>query len=381
MSEQKNKSQGQQVLEAIEQWIGSWIVFPDIMRGQGLVAALWALHTWYAANWPATAYMHITSDGPGCGKTTLMEVLALLCRNPRMRATLRPLAVVRDIEENQGAVTYFFDQVESLMSTKVTDEQSILLTGYRTGGQHGVTVGLKQVAFSTYCPKCFASIGDVARDIRARSIIVRLGFGVPLRDWSDNVMTRAGEASELLTLAGKVLPSYNLGNAPEWTAPNWLTGREKEIWTPLYSVALALKLDDATMKRLRIAIDDFGEFKARAEVRSYKDLIQVESKDDEQEYALRALRDLASVLPPVVKGKSTGNVWTAAAVDAMKAGAGPWHSFKGKGLDADTLAGLVGRFGVKPEEVRMVPGRKSKLLKGYHRDKVIAAVNKVSGLE
>lgn len=376
MSEHK-KSAGQVVLEAVEAWIGSWIVFPPVPSGQALVCALWALHTWYSPDWPATAYLHITSDGPGCGKTTLMEALMLLSRGSRLRATLRPLAVVRDIEEQRGAVTYFFDQVEALSSPRVTDEQAILLTGYRHGGEHGVSVGQKQMAFSTYCAKAFASIGDVARDIRSRSIIVRLGFGVPARDWSDNVMVRQGEANNLLAEVGKVLPS--LGTPPAWTSPDWLVGREKEIWTPIYSIATALNLDAATMKRLRLAVDDFSEFKKTAETRSYKDLVSTGDKDEDQEYAIRALRDLAAALPAPVKGKATGNLWTAVAVERMREGAGPWRVFKGKGLDPDTLAALVGRFGVKPEEVRMVPGRQGKLLKGYHRDKVIAAVNKLAG--
>src|SRR4051812_26577403 len=96
-----DRSAGQVVLEAFEAFIGSWVTFPALPAGQSLVLALWAIHTWFAAEWPATPYLHITSDGPGCGKTTLMQVLGALSCNPKQRPTLRAPSVVRDIEETK----------------------------------------------------------------------------------------------------------------------------------------------------------------------------------------------------------------------------------------------------------------------------------------
>ena len=367
------KSKGQAVLEAVAEWIGSWVVFPVAPEGQSMIMALWALSTWFTPKWPVAAYLHITSDGPGCGKTTLMEVLAALSCNPRKRATVRAPAVVRDIEEQGGAVTYFFDQVEALQARgKISDEQAILLTGYRRGGEHGISVGQRQVSFSTYCAKAFACIGDIAPDLRSRSIVTRLGFGVPARDWSDAVMVRKGEADQLLREASKLFD----GNVPTWIAPDFLQGREREIWTPLYSVASAMNLDAATMKAVRRAIEDFAFFKRTVETKSYRDLIGVKKEEGRDEFGERALRDLAAVMPDPDK-THTGHLPSARAIELMKALDGPWRVFQGRGLDVDTLAALVARFGLEPKNIRPNRGRGTPVVRGYKREDVRAAVAKL----
>lgn len=368
------KSNGQSLIEALEAWIGSWVSFPAVPSGQPLIAALWALHTWFAPRWPATAYAHITGDGPGVGKSVLLEVLAALSCNPKVRATLRPLEVVRAIGEFDSTVTYFFDEVEKLAHAGASDMRSILTTGYRRGGMHGISVGQKSLEFSTYCAKAFASIGDLEDVFRSRSIVFRLTWGVPARSWTDAVMVRGGEAAALLEQAKRVLDA----NRPEWTPPTFLQGREREIWTPLYSVALALNLDPACMRRVRRAIDDFSQFKITAERKSYRDLVGVVDKDAAKEYAVLALRDLASVLPSAGR-KSTGHIFTADAIAAMRELDGPWRVYQGQGLDAIKLAGLVSRFGVGPKLLRMERGEKSRVGSGYRGDVVRKALAALEG--
>lgn len=368
------KSQGQVVLEAFAGWIGSFVAFPTVPGNQGLLLALWAFHAWFAPQWPVTAYLHLRSDGPGCGKTTAMKVLGALVPNPRLVPTLRTLSVVRDIEENHGRVTYFFDQVEALQSaSKVSEEQAILLTGYQEGATHRVTVGSRQQAFNIYCAKAFACIGDIVDDLRSRSIVIRLSWGSPERDWAEEVMVRKGEADTLVGAFRKLFTE----KLPAWTPPEFFARgtREREIFTPLWSVANALQLDVTTMKAIRQAMEDSSEFKRTAEKVTYRDLIGVK-KDESTAYAERALRDLAAVMPEPVKGQATGNIHTAVAVEKMKALDGPWRVFQGRGLDGDLLANLLSRFsGVsKGKEVRMVPGTKGKLLKGYNGAEVRAAL-------
>ncbi len=358
-------SNGQRVFEAWAGWISGWIAFPAVPGNQRLLLTLWAMHTWFAPNWPVTAYLHLRSDGPGCGKTTAMKVLGALCPNPRLVPTLRTLSVVRDIEENHGKVTYFFDQVEALQAaTKVSEEQAILLTGYQEGATHRVTVGSRQQAFNIYCAKAFACIGDIVDDLRSRSIVVRLSWGQPERDWAEEVMTRKGEAETLAqafrTLMADVVPG--------WTPPEFFARgtREREIFTPLWSVANALKLDAATMRAIRQAMEDSSEFKRTAAKVTYRDLIGVK-KDESTAYAERVLRDLVSVLPESSR-VATGNIHTAVAIEMLKALDGPWRVFQGRGLDADLLANLLSRFSSveKGLNVRMVKGRKGQLLKGYN---------------
>jgi hypothetical protein len=279
---------------------------------------------------------------------------------------------VRDIEQSGGAVTYFFDQVEALAAQLVSDEQAILLTGYRRGGEHGISVGSRQVSFPTYCAKAFASIGAIAPDLRSRSIVARLAYGVPTRDWSDAVMVRQGEAEGLLAAAVKAFGT----ELPKWEAPDFLGGREREIWTPLWSIAMASDLDAGMVKRIRRAIGDSVECKRTMVERSYRDLVVGVQKDERNELAVRALRDLAGVLPER-SDKATGDIFSESAVGALRDLDGPWRVFGGEGLSVDTLASLLARFDLRPVLLRQVRGRAGQLRRGYRAREVRAAVAKL----
>lgn len=371
------KPTGQQVIEAFEAWIGSFVRFPAVPGGQGLTLALWCLASWFAPKWPVAAYAFVTSDGPGCGKTTLLQVAMALSLNPKFRPTMRALETVRAIEQTAGRVTYFFDQVEALQAgNKVSDEQAILLSGYQKGAKHGITVGSKSVDFSTYCQKMFSCVGSIAPDLDSRCIRFRLSYDPPARSWDDEVMTREGEAAALLALAAQVLPGVGADDAPPtWTPPpTTLAGRDRQIWTPIYSVAHALRLDTATMRRLDRASSDNVEYKRSAERKRYRDLIQALDRTERDDHAERALRDLAAVLPEPVQGRVSGHIWTATAVERMKELDGPWRVYKGTGLTQDSLAALVSRWLGKTKVVREGVGRGAATGRGYLGQDVRRAV-------
>lgn len=374
------KTNGQRLLAAWESWIGSWVSFPAEPGSQALLLALWAMHTWFAASWPATAYLFITSEGPGCGKTTLMEVLARLCLRPRNRATLRALAVVRDIGETDGQVSYFFDQVEALNATKVTDEQAILLTGYRKGGEHGISVGQRQVSFSTYCAKCFACVGSIAKDLESRCLVAKLGYGVPTRSWTDEALTRDAEGKQMLQAMSVVFDGTTM--PLPWTVPTFLSGREKEIGTPIWSVAVALGLDAPTLERVKTGLLAWFAWRAEqgGERKTYRDLIAGEhggrdeaSKAARRRLEVQALRDLSAVMP-IADARQTGHIASVRAVELMLEANRSWVRFNGLGLDAVGLSALLAPFGLSPEPVRLVKGS-GRQVKGYDGRKVRKALS------
>jgi hypothetical protein len=402
----KQKSDGQAMLEAWVAWISSWIVFPEAPLGSSLLMALWAMHTWFTPKWPVTTYVHVTSDGPGCGKSTLMQVLGALSLRPKLRVTMRALSVVRDIEQSANACTYFFDQVEALNAPRITDETSILLSGYEDSGRHGVSVGQREVSFSTYCAKMFACIGAIHPDLRSRTVVVRLTFGAPMRVWSDEVMVRGGEAARLLEMAadwfgskGFAMRQGVIANAPAWVPTPGFTGRDRQVYTPLWSVAQALELDEETLAAVATAMHDHVAFKQEVEQRSYRDLRAERGEGaDERERgdAVQALRDLVSVLP-VYGPTTTGNIWSETAVERLKAlpiTGGKWRMYRGRGLDAVTLAALLRRFEVEDGQtlgggadsnggalVRETRGRKGVLRRGYYGRDVRAALARLEAAQ
>ncbi len=360
---------GQTLLLRIEEWIAGWIAFPDVPQGQALIAALWALHTWFAPKWPLTAYAHITGDGPGVGKTVLLEVLASLSANPKPRVTLRPLEMVRAIQtatETHGfpLVTFFCDEMEKLSHMGASDARSILTSGYKMGGTHGVTVGTKSIEYPTYCPKAFASIGTLDDVFRSRSVMFRLTAGKPRRSWSDAVLSRGAEARGLVDAFKAILT-----HTPDWMPVEELTGREREIWTPINSTALALGLDAPTMARVRAAMFDLIEYKITTESKTYREL-RVEPKDQEREYAARVLADLSTVMG------AADHIFSAVAVEKLRAlPSGPWRVFRGAGIDPISLSALLARFDVKPVQIK----RKGVNQRGFRAADVQRALAAIGG--
>lgn len=365
----KIQSVGQSVLIKMAEWLESFTTFPTIPQGQALIAALWCVHTWFAPRWPVTAYAHITADGPGCGKSNLLEELAALSANAKVRSTLRPLEMVRAIQqanEDSGVpvITFFLDEMEKLSHMAAGDARSILTTGYKVGGQHAISVGQKSVEFSTYCAKAFASIGTLDDVFRSRAIVFRLSYGKPARSWSDAILTRKAEAERLIAEMAKALPKQ-----PEWIPAEELQGREREIWTPILSTAKALNLDDETMARVRAAMHDMIEYKITCESKTYREL-RTEPKDQERVYAERCLRDVVTV------AGSADHIWTAVALaKLLELPAAPWRVFRGKGLDAMSLQALLSAY-ARPEDPKLIK-RHGKAARGYHMAALRSALAKL----
>lgn len=368
------KSNGQKLVERIENYIGQYVELPaDIAGGDGqrLVLALWALHTWVYKKFPATPYLSVTASVKEAGKTLCMEVLSKICLGPHILATLRPLALLRVIKAFDGNVTLFVDEAEKLSSGAVGDLRSIFTTGYSQGGKHVISSGVSDfVSFDTFSPKCFALIGDVMDVVHSRSIVIRLERAEPRGDFrgADSFDAQI-EAAEI---CGEIRTVFEgLAGLP-LVQPRHLKGRELEIWAALFSVASGLGLDGAMMRRLEAASVDLVDLKHNAPKRVHY------SAEDEATAALgmvaeRALRDLAAVM-----GEAEPFVFSSVAVERMKGiPTGPWRTFRGVGLNEVSLSELLRQHGVTPQNNRMARGKgASKAVKGsgYMRALVLSKV-------
>jgi hypothetical protein len=361
-----SENKGQKLIERIMRYVGRYVEFPQNLpvkaEGQLLVLALWAVHTWFYERFPATPYLSITAATKQAGKTICMEVLSLICRNSHLAATLRPLALVRVIEAFEAKVTLGIDEAEKLSSGAVGDLRSIFTTGYTSGGKHIVSKGTEFVAMRTHCPKMFAQIGDVMDVVHDRSIVVHLQRLDPSVDFRANRTEAQTEAG--LIQAG--ILSYFAGVTElELVQPMFLKGREREIWTALFSTASMLKLDKATMGKLEAAAVDLVAMKG-ADLRKLRKAEESEEAIKAARAGEQAVRDLASVFRDGEKHLKSGE-----AVERMKGlNTSPWRAFRGVGLTADSLADLVRPLGVKVGAKRF--GKE--IAKGYSRVDVVASI-------
>ena len=214
---------------------------------------------------------------------------------------------------------------------------------------------MKRPTRRTWCPKAIGAIGDLGEALGTRSITLWLTAGTPVERWQ-------GLPSGIVEARGIRETCATLSPMIDEVVPEWLSGRDAQIWTPLVSIAAAAGGD--WLEQMQAASVDLRTVKRTTEKRS--NVAQVESIADRvgREYAPLALRDLAAVF---VEGETV--LRSVEAIERMKAiRVGPWRTLQGEGLTPTTLAALVERFGVGPVLVKV----KRVALRGYRR----AAVEK-----
>lgn len=369
-------TEGQSLLDRMTAYVRRFVSLPANLPGQDLVLALWAMHTWMMPHWAATPRLVITAPTKRAGKTLCCEVLMPLCQGAEMFSTIRPVMLVRAIDDTGGRVTLVLDEGEKLESNALGDTRSILASGYVPGGFHGISVGLGRRKYPTYAPVMINGINminimDVVRD---RSIVVHLQRSIVGRENFRNPTIRAGALAEAKVILSQMAAYFQ--TVPAMVEPAFLDGRDQEIWTPLFSLAHALKLDAPTIRRLTACCMDLVGERDTPSSRTLANA-DVEERLAMQEWGARAVRDLARVLPAATE-RASGDVWSTVAVGSLLAlPDAPWRGFKGVGLDENALARLVGVYGLGSDVVRMGKGRKAKQLHGYKASKVRMAAAKL----
>lgn len=367
------KSTGQTLLEKIESWLSSFIVFPN--EHMAIVAALWAVNTWMFDAFDAVPYLAVTASTKRAGKTTLLELLSFLSRNAERIGvgTMAP-TVYALIESHDTQTTLFFDEAEKMSSGTATLMRGLMNAGYR----RGETVPRKEkgqiVKIRCYCPKLFALIGDPTETLRDRSILFVMERALSPRPYRP---TYAVAESLALVAEIREMVAY-LKAHPIKTgivAPAWLENRDQEIWEPLWNVALAFKCDRTFLERVQSASSWLVAGKG-AEIRRFDATAESEAAWESTTNGERAIRDLAAIFKDGEK-----YVRTTDAIQRMKAiPTAPWANYRGVGLDAMSLAALILPTGVRPTTlgVRFVDADGVKRqAKGYSRKNVMASVPKV----
>jgi len=331
--------------------------FVGLTEQQALVVSLWALHTWCYERFTSTPYLEITATTKRSGKTTLMEAIALVSRQSQLFATVRMLTVVRLIEALEGRLTLGFDEAERLSSAALGDTRSMLAVGYRKGQMHAVASGSKIQKFATFCPKMFSLIGNLTGVLRDRSIPIEMMRSKPVRDFQADRPSAEAEAAALVDEWQRI--AARLDRIPV-VAPEWLDGRERELWTPLVSLAAALGLHKQTQDMLIAASVDFGVLKTLPAKQWHS--AQDETDAEERDAASRCLADLRSIVAADERA-----IPSAVAVERLRGiTTAPWRAYKGVGLNENTLAALLSRYGIAPGVVSIGKGRKGrKQYRGY----------------
>lgn len=345
---------GQQLIDAMRTWLRRYV---GLTAEQNLVLALWAMHTWaYDRLSRSTPYLEITGVS-GSGKTTCMEALSMLCRGSVILNTLRTLAMCRYISEHEGRVTIFIDEAERLASNAFGDQRSMLASGYRRGGEHLVSAGKETVRFGVWCPKVFTSLQTLTPVLHNRCIPIWMDRHTVEASLSLEWERAEATAAELIEGFKRVMRETPRPITLE--ADHLTSERDREIWTPLFSMAATLKADRATMDALTAASVDLSSLRG---VERRMDVKQEDESARERSYAVRLVQDVRNVLQA-----GEAFVPSTVLVDRLRAlPAAPWRVYGRTGLTELGLAQLLGAFAVESVIGQVGKGRKDrKVARGY----------------
>jgi putative DNA primase/helicase len=162
---------GAEVLDAIAERHRSYVALPDYAAD---VCALWEAHSHCFEAFDITPRLYITSPEKGCGKTTLLDVIALF--------------VVRSLRSENLTSAVLFRLIEARKPTVLADEadawvrdneelRGMLNAGHRRGGQALRCDGDNHEvrAFRVFGALTLCGIGALPETVHDRSIVIRLG--------------------------------------------------------------------------------------------------------------------------------------------------------------------------------------------------------------
>lgn len=338
--------QTQALLDAVERLIRRYVVLPS---DSGYCAlALYALHTWAFESAQCTPYFVIESPEKQSGKSRLLEVLELVCRQPMKVAGISAAALYQVVEAVQP--TLLIDEADAIFGGKGEWSESlrgVLNAGNRPGSPviRGGKDGQPK-SYDVYSPKVIAGIntGRLPDTIRDRSVIVAIDR--KLRREKVERLRRRHVQIEILELTGQLRawtetygPALSKYDLPEPLEE--ISDRLEEAWEPLLAIADLARGDYPTRAR-RAAVELAGQ----------------EDNDGGSSHALlRALWHLFLIHEAM---------WTRDIVAAFNRDDalpfGEWH--EGRGIKPIDVSRLLSPYRIRPRTVRLG----GKTAKGYHRE-------------
>jgi hypothetical protein len=319
------------ILDDVRAFIRRFVVLDE---HQADAVTLWAAATHVFEVFACTPYLHVSSAEKRSGKSLLLDVLALLVRDPLPTASLSEASLFRAIEKLKPTV--LIDEVDAVFGSKSRDREElrgILNAGYRRGAvalRMGGPNNTELQKFNVYCPKAFAGIGDSLPDtIADRAIPIRLKRRTrdePVERFRLRVVEPEG--LNLRDRLAEWLEPNREELAERWPVlPDELDDRAQDVWEGL------------------LALAEIGGWSERARAAALALMTGAEREDDSITFAL--IRDISTVFTE----NGDGPMRTVALLDELhRIAESPWAEWHGRPLTAHGLSRLL-----KPYRIKTMP--------------------------
>jgi len=153
-----------EALSQVEDFLRRYIVFPS--RSHSPAIALWVAHSHALAAFDYTPYLHITSPEKRCGKSRVLDTLALLAPEPWVAVSPTDAVIYRKISISKP--TLLLDEVDTVFTGGKSENKEGLRALLNAGFNRSATVPRcvgadhEVVEFGVFCAKVIAGIGKLS---------------------------------------------------------------------------------------------------------------------------------------------------------------------------------------------------------------------------
>jgi len=242
------------MFKSLSSMFNYYLDFPaEEASGHLATLSLWAILTYVYPVWPTVPYLWI--GGPlGSGKSRVFDVLGRTVYRPLVSSNMTAPCLFRTIDAQGG--TLLLDEAERLneRSAEAAEIRSILLSGYKTGGTaHRMEKrgdSFQPLAFNVYGPKAIAGINDLPAALTSRSICITM-FKAAKN--SPKPRRRIDKDPDKWATLSDDLHCFSLTNgqrfleaAGEYISCEGISGRDMEVWQPIFALAKLIERAGAT---------------------------------------------------------------------------------------------------------------------------------------
>lgn len=329
--------------------------------------------------------LRLKSGGPGSGKTTLMDTVAMIAVRPFAVDGISASALFRTAERFQP--TLLLDEADAWMAGN-EDVRGFVNSGHRRAGiimvnvmQPSAAGGEEWVptAFRTFAPAVIAGIGGQAATVEDRSIAVTMtrapGRAADRMRASEMVAFRDHLGPHIAAHADAIAEAMDAG-VSDGRMPAELSGRACDNWEPI--VALADLAGGEWPSRVDRALAALGMGAAGARALARGEHLLADLREHHRDViaakwsARRAERGgatpdnfgaecEATCAPVGMVATSAFRVWLARGDNSS-----PWASAdRGQPATADSIARTLRAFGVRPVAVNRREGARVVKVRGY----------------
>jgi hypothetical protein len=327
----------------------------DVAPDERLAVALWILHTHVFGRFTITPRLALLSPVRGCGKTTLLTLLELLCADPYKDDNITPASIYHLLGTRE--YTLLLDEGDNLGLFSNHVLRSVFNAGHRRGGSITRFISGRPRKYSVFAPLATAAIGTLPLPLMHRSVIVNMQRHPP-----------GGPKLQRLDEFDPTFPKVR-GLIRRWAdhckldldppMPAELHNRAADNWRALFAIANDLKHGADGVPHDQAA-------------RAAADALNAYMLDEDP--AVIALTDIRYVF----NEQGVDRVGSAELVAALHALDSLWLDWRGPRddrpphkLNQSELARLLRPFGIRPRSIWPAKRRRSdkhaKSQKGYWR--------------